>query len=518
MKKTAILLLAVLLCLSTTVSACAETGVTLVKEGMKDVRWISDTNLLRYEGKEGYGMMTVDGTELTEAVYSNLDGEYGYVSAAKPTDENRLNVFGVLAQDGTEVVPFEYGDIKFESCEWVLGFVLKEATADNYDYKNFWGEDAYYLIDTVDIYHMPEANKVASLPRENFLDADAVNHCLNIQNREDSVVTTYDAAFNALGTVRSTYSEDLAPADIQTYRDNGQTGLMDAEGNIIMKPAFKYINNIYGNYASVSTGDKEGLIDLQGNVILPAEYESVKSIYNLPFNEETNRTSGYVACGYIYALADGKVVFADVNGNVTYNTGYSKDVVDVKGASALLTDLQGNVHILAADGADTVVEGYDKVYELAYGSGMYYRTTSADYKYGVIDWHGNVILEAECDSVNLSADGQYLLAGDYKNGYNLYTVSYPEVGEAAVTVSEESASGDASAEAATIQQIITLLESDPAANKDAASILLKNAAEALADTAAASILNSCVTLLDTDAEANASSIITLLNNAAEMVK
>ena len=59
------------------------------------------------------------------------------------------------------------------------------------------------------------------------------------------------------------------------------------------------------------------------------------------------------------------------------------------------------------------------------GSGMYYSVTDADYNYGVIDWHGNVIVEVKYNEVELSGDGQYLLIqADYNSPYELLKLTY----------------------------------------------------------------------------------------------
>ena len=230
-----------------------------------------------------------------------------------------------------------------------------------------------------------------------------MGHSLNVENRASGEVTTYDLSFNALGTVNSLYDDSLAQMDVTTFYERG-TGLMDGEGNVIADPVYDSIGSFYGGYAYVSLDDKYGLIDEAGNIALAIEYDDVDTSYYLPLSG-SGEGSGYNAFGYFAVELDGKLGYVDEQGNVTCEPKYSVDVLDNNGASATYTDLEGKFHILAADGVETVVEGYEDVYPLNYLGGMFYRVTNEDYDYGVIDWHGNVVLPAQYNSINASGDG-----------------------------------------------------------------------------------------------------------------
>ena len=54
---------------------------------------------------------------------------------------------------------------------------------------------------------------------------------------------------------------------------------------------------------------------------------------------------------------------------------------------------------------------------------MFYRVNTEDYDYGMIDWHGNVVLPAQYTSIDASGDGLYVLADvDYET-QELYEVT-----------------------------------------------------------------------------------------------
>ena len=294
--------------------SCASAECTLTKVGdVQGADLVRDSNLLEVYTSEGYRLVTLEGEAFSPEAYASVEIQSGYVVAASM--QEGINTWGALDAQGNQVIPFAYGDIEFLSPDWALAYTLTEATADNYDYSS-WTSDAYYLVDTVDVYSMAAGACVATLPRANFKDAEAVGACLNIEDRSNGVVTCYDAAFAPLGTVDYVFDEDYAVKELTTFRENGQEGLMDAQGNVVMAPSFYMIYDFDGDYAEVSTGDLEGLIDRQGNVVVPAEYDRVQSSYYLPYDAQEG-TNGYNAHGYFGVEKDGKQGFVREGGEVT---------------------------------------------------------------------------------------------------------------------------------------------------------------------------------------------------------
>ena len=534
------LLLSLMLLLSIASAALGETAATLVRDNLTDTDWIDGTNLLSVEGDpvnnyRAYSMNTLDGTPLTEAIYADLDGEKGYVIAVSLKSDDLMNADGLLDLTGNVLIPCEYGKIDVLSTEWAVAIKLLESTAENYDY-SAWFSDAKYLIDTVDVYHLPEGNKLATLTRSEYSGARAVNHCINIENRATGEVTTYDVNFNALGTVKYASSEDFAPADYETYYENRHYGIKDAEGNVVLEPTYATIYSAYQGAMRVSAdNDKRGLITQQGDVVIPAEYDDIISTYYLP--DVAGETSGYIAAGYVAMEMDGKLGYVDLNNNVTCEPKYVASNMDVRGASATVADpLTGNLIMVAADGVESIIEGYDRVYPLSFGSGVFYRVTDSDYNYGVIDWHGNVVIPCEYKGVELSGDGKYALVEVDYHTANLYELTYPEVAAVAApaeateaadmpTEAESAAEADAAPAQesanpvkALIDNANSLLASDAVTNSSAAVSLLKSASMLLSgNDAALNLLNSAINLLETDPATNASAVTTLLDSIAALL-
>ena len=516
MKKFLCMLLTLVLCGALLTSALAEEPV-LVSE-LQNADWISGSNLLRIRGKSGYYIAEMDGTAITGENYgSSINYSHGLIVAFTVNAED-VNSSGALNESGEEVIPFQYGDIKVLNENWALGIVLSKATSDNYDYTS-WFSDDVYLIETVDIYNVASGTLAASLPRAEFLDADAFGNYINVENRADNVVTTYDGEFNALGTVRSTYDTELVPSQgLETFRDNGQYGLKDADGNVVMEPSFYSIYDFEEEgYAKVYTGTYYGLIDETGAVVVPAEYENIKRAYSSGGSKYNNH-------GYFCVEKDGKLGYVTAGGAVSCEPTYPESVLDNNGASATYTDLEGKQHILAGDGVDTVLDSYDYLYAADNTSGVFYRVRNSDSKYGLLDFHGNVVMPCEYSGLDMSGDGKYVLVDiDYDNSA-IYELTYPEPGTAAAPAEEaptadgetaaNEGAGANSALAALLDSAIVLLNQDPAANSNTIVNLLNSAINQLgSDSAAGAIIGSVRDLVQTDAVANAASAAALLENA-----
>ena len=367
------------------------------------------------------------------------------------------------------------------------------------------------------------------------------------------MITSYDADFNALGTVKYSFSDDYATPELVTYRENGRYGLKDAQGNVVMEPSYFSINEFYGDYAMVYDGNKYGLIDRTGKLVVPMQYDSIRRNYYGPYDPKTGEQS-YPAAGYFCVVSDKKVGFVNSNGEVTCEPKYSEKILDIYGAAALYTDMENQMHLLSADNVDTIVD-YKYFHCMDGSSGLLFKATSEDNKYGVVDWHGNVVLPCEYTSIYLSGDGRYLLVlKDYKSGYELFSVDY------GIAKAEEPATADAAASAGTlgtvdaraaisglisskgeeapaqaqteepaktvsgltdakviVGSVITLLEADAAANKLTITMLLDDVLVLTDNASVQTIVTSVKTLIEADAAANAASAVTLLRSVETLL-
>ncbi len=491
--------------------ANAEISLEKAYEVAGSGRFVNGSNLLIMEGDSGYYLTSMDGQIKSEEIYGRTtENEYGMIIVKQNNGD--VNNNGALNQNGQEIIPTKYGDIEVLNDEWALGITLKEATADQYDYENLWGDEAYYLIDTVDVYHVADgaATCLATLPRENIMDTQAYGSYINIQDRATGTVDTYDASFQKVASdVGDIYAEPEANVKLVVYREDGKYGVKDAQGNIVTEPSFSMIGDFRYGYAEVYSDDKRGLIDEQGGVVVEPVYDDIETLFYLPYVNEYGAGYGYNVNGYFAVIQDGKFGYIDSQGNTTMEPKYSESAVEVNGASAILTDLEGNERLLAADGAETVVEGYERIVPLQNGSGLYYRTEDAEYNEGMIDWHGNEIIPCENDDILISGDGKYVLVdADYSDGiveiYKLPGAETEAPAEETAGAAEMEApaeeTGDTGSAKALLESAATLLDNDSAEIRTSVKILVQQAAAAIGDQneAAVILLDNVLEMLETE--------------------
>ena len=383
MKKKALLTLTCAMVIAMSCAAAADISLTQSGSAPEDADLVSGTGILKVQGNNGYYLADLDGNALTEDTFANgIYEEDGFITAYSYAAADELNSECMLNQSGEEILPAQYGDIKVFSSKWAAGFILVEADASNYDYQALIG-DGYYLVDQIDIYYLSEesASLLASFSRDEYQDAEAHGEYISVEDRTTGKVTLYDASWNVaaedVGYVWDT--GDVNTTWYTIFSDNGQQGVMDNEGNVVMEPSFRYVYDYTGKYAQVSTGDKYGLIDMEGNVVVPAEYDEIGRNYHAPVTELYGENSTYEAAGYFAVEKDGKGGFVAAGGEVTCEPTISSDVLELNGASFDYTDTTGKIHILAADGTDTVLP--DEVAEvryLDYTNGFLYKTIDDD--------------------------------------------------------------------------------------------------------------------------------------------
>lgn len=492
-------------------TASAEISLEKAYEVAGSGRFVNGSNLLIMEGNSGYYLTSMDGQIKSEEIYGRTtENEYGMIIVNQNNGD--FNNTGALNQNGQEMIPTKYGDIDVLNDEWALGITLKEATADQYEYKNLWGDEAYYLIDTVDVYHVTDGTATChtTFPRENIIDAQAYGSYINIQDRATSTVDTYDASFQKVASdVGDIYAEPEANVKLIVYREDGRCGVKDAQGNIVIEPSFSMIGDFRYGYAEGYSDDKRGLIDEQGNVAVKPVYDDVERLFYLPYVNEYGAGYGYNVNGYFAVVQDGKFGYIDSQGNTTMEPKYSESAIEVNGASAILTDLEGNRRLLAADGTETVLEGYERIVPLLNGSGIYYRTEDAEYNEGMIDWHGNEIIPCENDDIMISGDGKYVLVdADYGDSMvEVYKLPGAETeaptGETAAAAETEAPAektGDTGSAKALLESAAALLDNDSAEIRISVKILVQQAAATIGDQneAAVILLDNVLEMLETE--------------------
>lgn len=399
MNKRLALALALLIVLSA-VTALAETTLTeyaVISED-ENASPVGGTHLLSLDNGKHKALATLEGTPLTDYLYYSFNDYYGWVVAAVANEDNTLSR-GLLGHDGATVIPVEYDDVDVLSENWAVGVRLEPSEEEGSDYRALFG-DGYYKITTVDIYNLPSAAMVATLPRENYAQAKAYDQYINVTDRATGETTVYDAAFSPLNQVSDYYDTSMIPG-YTTFNDNGMKGLKAPDGAVIIEPTYKSVStDVKDGYFTVTDYDHYGLCDLSGKLVVPMEYKYVSTV-----------DSGYVHFGYATVKTDDdKVGFVNVGTGEAFITGYTSsdcynrgiavDVAEGKGSNRSFT-------IVAADGVETHLDNLQSLGAAAHG--YLYKPCNADGKSGLIDWHGNEVLPCEYSALTVTDDFQYVI-------------------------------------------------------------------------------------------------------------
>ena len=517
MKKLALILVFIL------VLGCAYAEPVKVNY-MEDVNTVSYANLLFKYADNGCALYDYNGNQLTDAIYASSFSYRDGMLKTYLAQGDDINRRGILKADGSEVVPFKYGDVDILNENWVYGLTLAEATRDNFDYEVTVGDvKNVYLIDTVDVYSL-ETGMIKSFTRANYADIHAQGKFLNIQDRSTGKVITYDVNFSEIGVNDEgrIYNDEFVKSDFNKFYEDGLYGATDFDGNIVVQPAYDYM--YYpdeGEFVLIENAeDQVGVMDIHGSVIVEPQFDEIEYMRRMPAGMD----SVYSYDGYVCFEQDGKLGFATAAG-ITCEAKYSAEIMTQNGVSCTFTDMEGNFNIMAADGIVTTVTGYEDVTAASYAGGYYYIVSGENYTKGLIDWHGNVVFPCEYRSIEFSGDGQYVLVSPESYGdMEIYTINEAQAAvPAEAPAAEASASGlgsltvpnvDFSAFSQSAQAPAEVPAAEaPTAEAPAAS----EPAASGSNAAVITILQSAQALLNADAAANAAAVSALIDSAIALL-
>ena len=438
----------VLACLLLGAAALAEvTGPLFQSDRMSD----SDTDrsgTFTYTVDRLEGLVDLSGNVLMEPQFGDLSyaGE-GYYEA---TNEGGFNTSALVTASGEAVTPFEYSDFDVLSPNWAIGVVLEGTNdKDASDYTVVFGEYDYAVIVRNDVFYLPEKKLVGTLERAQLSRASAsatLENWLLVEDRA-GVLTAYDTEMNAVTPLMSSSYDpelivksdnELSPKALYSAvtgeklsdkayeslskldggytsfydRDSRLYGILNNRGEEICPPTFGIIYStlLDGRYFRVANTDENnkslsGLYDLEtGALAIPCAYDN---FYMYGSKHVINN-------GYICVEQDGKLGYIDTEGNVTCPIQYNRDSVDYFGCTLGATDMTGTVTIVSADGTITQLPDVTELAtknKLTQADGYYLVVKNAEGNYGIVDWHGNQIVDFVLDYSASVYDGDCLYTG-----------------------------------------------------------------------------------------------------------
>ena len=432
MKRTICALMALALC-----CGAAAGEIALVPAGsFSDYAYFEDDSAFVIDADGDYreGLFDIEGSQVIPCEYEALSG-YGVTGYYVAQREEGLNVRGALDAAGNEVIPFQYGDIRFLSERWALGVTLEETSIRPCDYEDYIDGKDYNAV-SYDVYDLQGGGYVGFFSYQ-CQAIRAHGDYLYAQDR-DGDTTIYDETLRAVrGGLADPYASfatlDGGVVDLSTgetllsgflfgaelgggllsVTDGEALGICDTSGRMLTDCVYDRV------FAADANGDVRverdghfGLVDSAGSEVVPCGYDAIE---RLSFGGEYV----YRVRGYACVEKDGAYNYVLPDGQLSYPVFY-KDV-DILGLSMILTDIYGQKHILAADGVRTPVD-YVEFASFPGGDGTLLKARGADGLWYLIDWHGNPLLPDGCPyavSLLIAPDGSAVLAEgeDGKTGY-----------------------------------------------------------------------------------------------------
>lgn len=437
MRRYVALTLALLMLCAALPAAATQNGTQaramLVKRWNEQVEWIDDIGLLKIQGANGaWGVYDVMGSMLTGTVYADLHGYYGRIYARDIRVEG-VNGCGVIGASGQQLIPFRYGRVQPLSERWSIGLVLHEAGADAPDVQV---NDAGYAIERADVYYGSSPQLVASLDRASYQAARAYGDFINVQARDTGAVNTHDAGFGlvAAGVAALDDWSNVPRAD-GVVRDESGFWMTDSQGDRVNLP-YDEVGDFVAGYSRVRIGEKNGFINSEGREVVPVAFDSMLYLGNAP------RDAGHgwglektpVLHGGVALLCGGEVCYADLRKGQVWRSGVDEANVDMEGLCGVLLDADLQVHVVAADGAHTVIAqlspeaveaGTVGIDGAEYTGGFFLKWLSEAGLQGMLDWHGNEVIPCRYADLAVAPDGQYVLARLGDGGVDVYQLTYP---------------------------------------------------------------------------------------------
>ena len=243
---------------------------------LKDVRWIMGSDLLESYTAQGRALTAMDGTALSEPVYSYFSCDYGWITAEQGSvgDENYAEC--LMNGVGETIIPPGCQIIVVDNKNWAVAKTLVPGDPSDYDYNTtYGGKQLFYRYGGIDIYHLPDSRPVLSFVGDEVraMDYSFKRDYVNVNDKRSGTTTTYDSDSNALGQTDGLYDWKLLPRDDGIVNGTGnKLNLKDADGNVIPSDEYSVAGEVLNALYPVSNkAGRVGLADTDGNSLIPME-------------------------------------------------------------------------------------------------------------------------------------------------------------------------------------------------------------------------------------------------------
>lgn len=324
-----------------------------------------------------YGYINKEGKEILEPEYNEInriteikDDENIYLLVSKNAK------YGIL-KNNKEIVPIEYEEIEFNKANNLL--IVQKNTK-----QGVLSLDGTEILPTDFDYILCTANKITAKKGETIEVYNAKGE------RQESI---YE---NSIETTNENY--------IITIDAEDKFGIVNKDGQTLIKNKYEYIEYAFGNYFIVTENGKVGVIDINKGEVIEFKYDIIQKvknkdilqaiisntntieIYNNKMQKQVSikNTILYTYDDYIKLISDSDMKYLDNYGNIISN----KDILQ---NNKLFAYNKNGKWGFVDRGENIVVEAkYDIVTEFnQYG----FAGVKKDNKWGVVNEEGNIIVE-----------------------------------------------------------------------------------------------------------------------------
>lgn len=352
----ALFLLLLLLCQSAQADAASS---RILLDNMGEIRAVNQTRYLLARDPRTQLFAVYDTDGLLLSAQTLRDPAYvGFSCFRDSSGSGELNSRALVAAGSEYVSPYEYGEIRALNSAWALGWVLKDASEEAYDFKS---GQAFYDIERCDVFRLGKnAGLAAQLPGSAFSAAAAHGDYISVCDREGRV-TVYDPDFAQVQLTAANVNEgvygivdwavvnradgrvivdgfgecreislpegtllQIARTD---YSGQKQYAVIDLEGRYLLPLGSYSINSVKAGYAVISQNGLQGLYSLTlGRQLVPCEYDSIYA--------NVQALDPYVSYGYACGVKQDVRYYIDVeSGEVASTLVYDAKQMSLVGAT-----------------------------------------------------------------------------------------------------------------------------------------------------------------------------------------
>lgn len=368
----------------------------------------TEKNVLKYKKDGLYGLLDLNGNEITEAIYnevSSLNYRPGRILVKKDKK------CGLLDSQGNVILDVKYDEIiadgywSLENSYKNTGYIVSEKSDEgvSFGYIDYSGD---VILDT----------KYESIERALEYDEDDI-YLIAMQKGKKGVFRNKKKIINF--NFQDINYSDLS--NVFIVDKNGKYGFYNLSGKAILKPEYtKY--SIAGNYISVEKKGKTQLFDINGNLVNTNSYtrmietenpsyfiaEDEEGYYSI-ISKDINIDEKYIQIQYAF---DNYFIFTDENSKTGVLNALTNDI-EIKPIYDFIILIEGTKALQAIDGMNDLVDIYSKdLIKTVTMEGGIIETLESGYS----------IVYSETDMKHIDKEGKIVSNTDVYRDKKLYSV------------------------------------------------------------------------------------------------